>query len=122
MTGHPVPSPVQSPRAAVLSPLEAHDLIQRSNGDLIVLDVRTPPEWIAEGCLAGATRIPMHELPYRAAELPRDAAILVYCAHGIRSADVGAWLCESGYAQVYDLGGGIDLWKRSGLPVTWEWE
>jgi molybdopterin/thiamine biosynthesis adenylyltransferase len=48
----------------------------------------------------------------------RDAEVIVYCAHGYRSADVTLAMQEAmGYTAVANLAGGIDAWERAGLPV-----
>ena len=52
---------------------------------LVVLDVRKPQEYeIAR--IAGATLIPLHELPDRLGELDPAATIVAHCHHGARSA------------------------------------
>ena len=60
-----------------------------------VVDVRTPAEFLA-GHVAGATNLPLDELPARAAELPTDRLVVVYCASGARSARAAAALRATG--------------------------
>jgi rhodanese-related sulfurtransferase len=45
-----------------------------------------------------------------AAELPRDADIVVYCHHGVRSAHAVAFLRAAGIA-ARNMTGGIDRWS-----------
>ncbi|PWH12147.1 MAG: sulfurtransferase [Anaerolineae bacterium] len=48
------------------------------------------------------------------AELRRpDAPVIVMCHHGIRSAQVTAWMRQNGWNNVYSLAGGIDAYARS---------
>jgi len=74
-----------------------------------LLDVRTKEEWdIAH--LEGATLLDddgMNALE----EIPKDATIVVYCHHGIRSAQAAGQLLQKGYRTVYNLEGGIDAWS-----------
>jgi sulfur-carrier protein adenylyltransferase/sulfurtransferase len=84
-----------------------------------VIDVREQTEWDA-GHVAGATLIPLADLPQRAAgELPdRDQPLLVHCAVGGRSARASAWLVQNGYSNVANLKGPIGKWKE--LGGAWE--
>jgi rhodanese-related sulfurtransferase len=83
-------------------------------GEWRALDVRTPQE-IARGVIAGATCIPIDELERRAAELPKGARWLVYCASGARSAAACEWLSQAGYDDVHNLAGGIQSWPQGAL-------
>ena len=81
-----------------------------------LLDVREP--WEAKLCtLPGARLIPMGDLPSRAhRELDRNAHIVVYCHHGIRSLSAVIWLREQGFEQAQSLAGGIEEWARTVDP------
>jgi sulfur-carrier protein adenylyltransferase/sulfurtransferase len=48
----------------------------------------------------------------------RSRPVVVYCASGVRSAYGSATLGQLGYTDVANMGGGIELWKRLGLPVV----
>jgi molybdopterin/thiamine biosynthesis adenylyltransferase/rhodanese-related sulfurtransferase len=84
-----------------------------------VIDVREQTEWDA-GHVAGATLIPLSDVPQRAAgDLPdRDQPLLVHCAVGGRSARASAWLVQNGYTNVANLKGPIGKWKE--LGGAWE--
>lgn len=41
-----------------------------------------------------------------------DAEIVVYCHHGMRSAQVVAWLRQQGWNNVWNMAGGIDAYAR----------
>jgi rhodanese-related sulfurtransferase len=56
----------------------------------------------------------MSELSQRVVELDelRDAEMVVYCHHGVRSRQVANWLRGQGFAHVQSLAGGIDRWAQ----------
>lgn len=93
---------------------------RRTNGDdFILLDCREPEE-LAIASLAGATHIPMGDIPQRITELNPDDEIIVFCHHGIRSAAVCSYLRQLDFGKVKNLRGGIDAWSRrvdAGVPV-----
>jgi rhodanese-related sulfurtransferase len=81
----------------------------------LVLDVREPSEYAA-GHIAGSTLIPLHQLPGRLSELPKDREIICVCASGSRSSSAARRLASEGYT-VLNLSGGLSRWQRAGLPV-----
>ena len=82
-----------------------------------LLDVREPYEWsIAR--LPDARLVPLDALPEAVQTLDRDAELVVYCHHGMRSAAAVAWLRERGFARARNLTGGIDRWSREVDPST----
>ena len=74
-----------------------------------VLDVRSPREF-ASGAAPGAVNLPLGELGQRAAELPRDRAIVAYCRSGMRSAKAVRQLVEAGF-DAHDAGGLSNLMR-----------
>jgi rhodanese-related sulfurtransferase len=79
---------------------------------LVLLDCREHNEYDFVR-LDSARLVPMSELTQRVAELDelRDAEIVVYCHHGVRSRQVANWLHGQGFAHVQSLAGGIDRWS-----------
>ena len=75
-------------------------------GKAVAVDVREPDEY-AVGHIPGAKLLPLGEVNSRAAEvLPeKEAAWLVYCRTGRRSAEAVQKLDALGYSNLYDLGG-----------------
>lgn len=73
---------------------------------LFLLDVRTPEEYQA-GHLEEGYLLPIAELPQRVNEIPHDKPIVVYCRSGARSQHALEYLKSIGYAEVYNLTGGI---------------
>ena len=81
-----------------------------------VLDVREPAEWAA-GHIAGATLIPLGQLPARLSEVPRDQAVIVVCRTGHRAAQGRDILLRAGYNAVTVMTGGMTEWLSEGEPV-----
>jgi len=75
-----------------------------------LIDVREPFEFeIAR--IDGAKLIPLGEIPERADELDREQTLIVHCHSGRRSAQAVRLLKQRGFANVYNLEGGIDAWS-----------
>jgi rhodanese-related sulfurtransferase len=92
------------------------EALQRA-GAVTVLDVRTDAE-VARGMIAGATHIPLNQLPNRYTELDPQTVTVVYCQSGARSAQACAWLAERGFEQSHNLQGGVLAWLREGFTLT----
>ena len=82
----------------------------------LLLDVREPWE-LDIASIHQAVAIPLGALPARCAELPGDRAIAVICHSGMRSARAAAFLRSQGYAEVYNVAGGIDRWSLEVDPA-----
>lgn len=85
--------------------------------DLLLLDIRTAAE-VAQGAIPGAAELPMHLIPLRQAELPRDKDVVLYCRSGARSYQACAYLADRGFRRVINLRGGIVAWARHGFPIA----
>ncbi|MBA3859719.1 MAG: NADH oxidase [Cyanobacteria bacterium PR.3.49] len=91
---------------------------RRERGDrLIVLDIREPHE-LKISVLPDVLHIPMGELTDRIEELEghKNEEIVVVCRAGNRSSVIADFLRESGFARVYNLTGGMNLWADSVDP------
>jgi phage shock protein E len=131
VVGRPAPASAPEPAPRPLPPVaptpEPPDVdvdgdraaAMRADGaPLFLLDIREPGE-IAHAYAAGATLIPMNQVPSRTTELPaKDARILVYCAAGARSHGVAHWLREQGWADTWSLMGGLSAWGAGGGEVV----
>jgi rhodanese-related sulfurtransferase len=63
--------------------------------------------------------LPMNELPDRLTELDPLQPVVCICHHGMRSAQVVAFLERQGFDAVYNLAGGSDAWSAqvdAGVP------
>ena len=91
---------------------------RHENESLILLDVREAHELGLARLGDGVDAVPMSELVWRRLEaLPekareKDAEIVVFCHHGMRSAQVVAWLRGQGWHNVWNMRGGIDAYAR----------
>lgn len=82
----------------------------------VVLDVREP--WELEICrIDGAVAMPMRLVPAHAATLDAAAPVVVVCHHGMRSMQVAMFLEREGFADVFNLQGGIEAWAGDVDPA-----
>jgi rhodanese-related sulfurtransferase len=87
----------------------------------LLLDVREPWEFAfarIEVDGAALLHMPMRAVPPRLHELPRSQPIVCICHHGVRSAQVVAFLAQQGFDTVYNLAGGIDAWSTMVDPTV----
>jgi adenylyltransferase/sulfurtransferase len=80
---------------------------------LVLIDCREPLEHQLAS-IEGARLIPMNSIPSRLSQIENmaeEAAVVVYCHHGMRSLSVVNWLREQGVAECQSMRGGIDLWS-----------
>jgi len=89
--------------------------------DLLVLDVRTPEDFVGEqGHIKGAVNIPVEELQQRMNELCdyMEHPVAIVCRTDKRSAKAALLLTEEGFADVHIVRGGMTKWIEAGLPVS----
>lgn len=87
-----------------------------SQEDLLLIDIRTAEE-VAQGIIPDATHLPMHLLPIRQSELPRDKDLVLYCRSGARSYHACQFLMQQGLDNAVNLRGGIIDWVRHGFAI-----
>ena len=96
--------------------MDAADL--HANRDAyIVIDARSP-ETFAMGHVPGAINLPHRTITAETAQFPKDAILVTYC-DGIgcnASTKAAVKLSRLGY-RVKEMIGGLDWWRRDGLPV-----
>jgi rhodanese-related sulfurtransferase len=88
----------------------------------VLLDVREPAEFAA-GHLPDAVNIPRGVLEFKIDGHPdfqnrKDAAIIVYCQTGGRSALATEALNKLGYSNAVSMAGGFKAWSEAGYDVT----
>ena len=81
-----------------------------------LVDIRTSGE-VAQGAIPGSDHVPMHLIPLRLSELPRDEELVLYCRSGARSYHACMYLLQQGFPRVVNLRGGIVAWVRHGFEV-----
>lgn len=100
----------------ITAPELASRLADTSSGKILLLDVREP--WEYEIChIEGAQPMPMQSVPARQEELDPDASVICICHHGMRSAQVAAFLERNGFTDVTNLTGGMHAWAQQVDPA-----
>jgi GrxC family glutaredoxin len=104
-------------RVKGIAPMEAIRIINHQ--DALVLDVRTDKEF-NEGHVLDSLHIPLGVLSSRLGELEgyKDQPIIVACRSGARSAQACGILNKQGFAETYNLSGGVMAWQSANLPLT----
>ena len=99
--------------------IDACDLQTRiaQGDDFMLLDIRSAGE-LVQGVLPNAEHLPMHTIPLRINELPRDKDVILYCHSGARSFHACTYLAQHGFENVINLRGGILGWARSGYQLN----
>ncbi|MBA1445174.1 MAG: rhodanese-like domain-containing protein [Chromatiales bacterium] len=99
--------------------IDSSDLQTRisAGDDFYLLDIRSVGE-VAQGMLPDSDHMPMHVIPLRMDELPKDKDVILYCHSGARSYHACAYLIQQGFKNVINLRGGILGWARSGYQVA----
>jgi hydroxyacylglutathione hydrolase len=95
------------------APALAEQLVSEERPQLV--DVRTEPEY-QQRRIDGALSMPLSRLTEQMPQLPRDRALVTYCASGYRSAIASSVLSREGLA-VADLVGGLAAWESARLAV-----
>jgi len=81
-----------------------------------LLDIRSEAE-VVHGMLPDSTHLPMHLIPLRMNDFPKDKEIVLYCRSGARSHHACMYLMQQGMQNVINLKGGIIDWARHGYQV-----
>jgi rhodanese-related sulfurtransferase len=115
----PAPQPAQPPSEPREVGAQGLDALLAGPNPPLVIDVRETPELIADGWIPGSRHMPMSGFQGREGALDRSRPIVVQCASGIRSYDVGCHLLDQGFTDVSNLTGGIHAWtaaRQRGVP------
>jgi len=91
---------------------ELHD----ADDALQVIDVRAPSEW-KSGHVPGARHIFLPELRDHAHDLDRRRPIAAYCDSGYRASIATSILKQQGFADVSNVPGSWQAWRKAGLPI-----
>ena len=98
----------------------AADAFRAQSEGALLIDVREQFEWDG-GNIAGAQHVPVAEVESCVVGLVSDRSrrVVIYCAHGNRSAFVAYWMQEElGYTNVTSLAGGIEAWLEAGYSIV----
>jgi rhodanese-related sulfurtransferase len=83
-------------------------------GQAVLVDVREPDEHAAER-IEGATLNPLSR--FDPGQVPEGSKVILHCHSGRRSLEARARLTQMGRAEVYSMAGGIQGWRKAGLPT-----
>jgi rhodanese-related sulfurtransferase len=96
----------------------------KSGENLILLDVRENMELIRANLGDDVIWVPLSRMASeRLKALPteildnKENEIVVFCHHGVRSAQVAAWLAHEGWQKVLSMAGGIDAYAQEIDPT-----
>lgn len=98
-----------------ISPGEAKAMLDR--GEAVLVDVRERDEHRREH-VKGASVVPLSSFDADAARGSDDHPPLLLCRTGRRSHEAGERLLEAGCRRVLHVEGGLEAWKKAGLPVV----
>ncbi len=113
-----------------LSSEEMTTYITEGEGDVVVIDVRTPQEWAQTGIIASSQPIMYfddHFAPHKSEFLSqlsqvvngnKNKTIILICRSGQRSKLVAGILEREGYTKVFNHKNGILEWLAENRPVT----
>jgi rhodanese-related sulfurtransferase len=87
------------------------ELLAEPTGNLLVLDVRTPAEYLGLGHLPTAKNLPVQTIEQWATEIDPTQPLVVVCQHGRRSEYAAQFLQDHGHlAPIYNLTQGMSEW------------
>ena len=93
-----------------LKPQDVKNILNK-NGSIRLIDVRE--EWenkIAR--IQNSELMPLSNFKETSKKLNKDNWLIIYCHHGIRSANACYYLEALGFENLINLEGGIDAWSR----------
>jgi rhodanese-related sulfurtransferase len=109
-------------RLGRVTAVEAWEALQAG---AVLVDTRSPDQQKAQGFVPGAVHHPLSVLAWRLdpdcptsnEKVPLDTEIMLICREGFSSVFAALQLRDLGFSRVTDVIGGVDAWKRAGLPV-----
>jgi sulfur-carrier protein adenylyltransferase/sulfurtransferase len=99
---------------STITPAELEARLRRGD-EFVLIDVREPVEH-EMARIEGARLLPLSLFNEWAGTLDPADEIVVMCHHGIRSAQVCAFLARQGFRKLSNLAGGIDRWSHEVDP------
>ncbi|MDH3606568.1 MAG: rhodanese-like domain-containing protein [Acidimicrobiia bacterium] len=102
----------------LVSPAEAATVLEERAADVVLLDVRTLEEF-NEVRVPGSVNVDFYaaDFAFQLDTLPKDVPYVVYCRSGNRSSQTMDIMRDLGFAEVWDVDGGILSWSEAGLPL-----
>lgn len=102
----------------LVSPADAAQVIADDPAGLVVLDIRTLEEF-NEARLADAIMVDFYadDFADQLDTLDKDVPYVLYCRTGNRSSEAVKTMKDLGFAEVYEVDGGIVNWYDQGYPI-----
>ena len=98
-----------------ISPEGAADLVKQG---AVLIDIRETPEHAGEN-IPGARHHALSQIDARHPVRAGDKVLIFHCKSGARTnMNARKLAAASGDCEVYLLSGGIEAWKRAGLPTS----
>jgi len=102
-----------------MSPEECSTRLQAADGNTCFLDMRAmdnaapylealAPHWV---------HLPQETLAQRLDQVPRDKDVVLVCNSGVRSYEAQVTLTEAGFANTFNMSGGVAAVKKWGEPI-----
>lgn len=90
-----------------------------NKGKTVIFDVRSQKEY-KSGHLINAINIPYDTLEDRLPQLDefKPQQVIVVCHDGKQARSVAGQLRDAGFKMVFSLDGGMEGWRKNGLPIT----
>ncbi len=102
-------------KVETIGPERAAELIKQGAA---LIDIRESNEYAREN-IPGARHHALSQIDARHPARPGDTILIYHCKSGARTRiNAGRLAGASGDCDVYLLGGGIEAWKRAGLPTS----
>lgn len=104
-----------------LTAIKCDSLIKANeyNPNFVILDVRTPAEWNSYHLFGSINRSTgLADFDAQLAALPKHKIYLMHCQSGGRSAGAFTKMKNLGFAEVYEMIGGLNSWNSAKLPTT----
>ena len=100
-----------------VTPTQSTQMINRE--DALILDVRENNEF-TNGHIVNSVHIPLSNLKTRISELEKykNKKVIVACRSGHRSSQACANMKKEGFAEVFNLSGGVMAWESANLPLV----
>jgi rhodanese-related sulfurtransferase len=98
-----------------ISPSDAAGLVRQG---AVLVDIRETDEHARER-IPGARHAPLSRIDSETPVRPSDDVVVFHCRTGARTAgNAGRLAAAAEGCQAFVLEGGLDAWKKAGLPVT----
>ena len=101
-----------------LQKLNAKTVSQRMNaGDFVVIDIREKDEYAREH-IKGAISLPLSQLDKTPITIDAHQKAVFHCRSGMRTDENCARLAAHATGDAFILEGGLNEWKKAGLPLA----